>query len=79
LHSQLDLFLILDNVVDEVVVLFLGILAELVHDQTLLEITLIKVIFDENDGLLAMVLGQFKHAIFDSLLEDLEGWEGMLV
>ena len=49
-------------------------MAELVHDKALLEIALTKVVFDESYGLLAVVLRQFEHSIFHSMLQVLQGW-----
>ena len=74
LHRKLDFSLILRDQLGQVCHLFLRVLAELVHDKALLEITLTKVIFDESYGLLAVVLRQFEHSIFHGMLQVLQGW-----
>ena len=67
LHRQLDFFFILADKVRQVVHLLFRVLAELSHDQALLKVTLVEVILDEHNCLLAVELGKFQHLRFHCL------------
>ena len=79
IHCQLDLLLILQDEIGQVVHLFFGILAELAHDESLLEVTTVEVILDQRDRQLAIELRQLQHSILDSVLKVRQGRVRVLV